>query len=36
MRNWQRANAEAVLALRSALQDGQFPALWAAHLHQAP
>jgi hypothetical protein len=36
MRNWQRANAEAVLALRSALQDRQFPALWAAHLHQAP
>jgi len=36
MRNWQRGNAEAVLALRAALQDGAFPALWSAHLHQAP
>jgi len=36
MRNWQYGNAEAVLALRAALQDGEFPALWSAHLYQAP
>jgi hypothetical protein len=36
MRNWERDNAEAVLALRAALQDGHFHALWSAHLGQAP
>jgi hypothetical protein len=36
MRNWQYGNAEAVLALRAARQDGEFSALWSAHLHQAP
>jgi len=36
MRNWQYGNAEAVLALRAARQDGEFSALWSAHLYQAP
>jgi hypothetical protein len=36
MRNWQRGNAEAVLALRAAVQDRRFHDLWSAHLGQAP